>query len=171
MKIVSSKEVFACGLFRVTEDEAVDKAGVRIRRYVVRHNGSAVIMPVDANNRILLVRQYRLPAGQYLWELPAGKIDEGEKALQAAKRELGEETGLHAKKWKKLATFRPSPGFLEETMTIYLAKELIQGEAHPMEDESIEARWFTKKELRESIRTNKITDAKTMIAFLYWDRL
>ena len=176
MKIVSSKEVYACGLFRVTEDEATEpakngKAGFRIRRSVVRHHGSAVMMPVDKRNRVLLVRQYRLPADQYLWELPAGKIDEGETALQAAKRELVEETGLRAKKWKKLALFYPSPGFVEETMTIYLATELTQGEAQPMDDERIETKWYGRKELRKLIRQNKITDAKTMIGYLHWDRL
>jgi ADP-ribose pyrophosphatase len=171
MKIVSSKEVYACKLFRITEDEAVDKTGWRIHRSVVRHAGSAVMMPVDAKNRVLLVRQYRLPADQYLWELPAGKIDEGENALQAAKRELIEETGLRAKKWKKLALFYPSPGYVGETMTIYLATELTEGAAEPMEDERIETKWFSKKELRELIRTNKITDAKTMIGFLHWARL
>jgi ADP-ribose pyrophosphatase len=171
MKIVSSKEAFACSLFSVSEEEAVDKVGFRINRNVVRHPGSAVMMPVDANNRVLLVRQYRLPADRYLWELPAGKIDEGENALQAAKRELIEETGLRAKKWKKLALFYPSPGYVGETMTIYLATELTQGAAQPMEDERIETKWFSKKELRELIRTNKITDAKTMIGFLYWARL
>ena len=154
-----------------TEDEAVDKAGWRMRRSVVRHRGSAVMMAVDEKNRVMLVRQYRLPADQHLWELPAGKIDEGENALQAAKRELVEETGLYAKKWKKLVLFYPSPGYVEETMTIYLATELKQGEAKPMEDERIETRWFAKKELREMISSNKITDAKTMIGFLYWARL
>ena len=171
MKIVSSKEVYACGLFRITEEEAVDKTGWKIHRSVVRHAGSAVIMPVDAKNRVLLVRQYRLPADRYLWELPAGKVDEGENALQAAKRELIEETGLRAKKWKKLASFNPSPGFVDEKMTIFLAKDLTQGEARPMEDERIEMRWFAKKELGEMIRKNKIQDSKTMIGFLYWARL
>ena len=172
MKIVSTKEVYACGLFRITEEEADDKkTGWRIKRSVVRHAGSAVMMPVDEKNRVLLVKQYRLPADQYLWELPAGKIDEGENALQAAKRELVEETGLRAMKWKKLAFFYPSPGYVGETMTIYLATGLTQGAAEPMEDERIETKWFTKKELRELIRTNKITDAKTMIGFLYWARL
>ena len=103
--------------------------------------------------------------------MPAGKIDDGENALQAAKRELVEETGLHAKKWKKLALFYPSPGYLGETMTIYLATELTEGAAQPMEDERIETKWFSKKELRELIRTNKIPDAKTMIGFLHWARL
>jgi ADP-ribose pyrophosphatase len=171
MKTVSSKEVYTCGLFRVTENEAVDKTGWRMKRSIVRHNGSAVMMPVDAKNRVLLVRQYRMPANQFLWELPAGKLDEGETPLQAAKRELVEETGLKAKKWKKLVMFYPSPGYVEEKMTIFLATELTEGEAHPMDDERIETRWFSKKELQELIRTNKITDAKTMIAFLYWARL
>ena len=129
------------------------------------------MMAVDADNRVMLVKQYRLPADRYLWELPAGKIDEGETAFEAAKRELVEETGLHAKKWKRLVEFYPSPGFLEEKMTIYLATELKQGESKPMDDERIETRWFTKKELREAIRKNSIRDAKTMIAFLHWARL
>lgn len=170
MKIISSKEVYACSLFRVTEEEAADKTW-HIQRSVIRHPGSAVMMPVDAKNRVLLVRQYRLPADQYLWELPAGKLDAGENALQAAKRELIEETGLRAKKWKKLAFFYPSPGYVGESMTIYLATELTEGAAQPMEDERIETKWFNRKELRDLIKSNKITDAKTMIGFLHWARL
>jgi ADP-ribose pyrophosphatase len=171
MKITSTKEVYKCALFRVTEDQAEDRTGWKMKRSVVRHHGSAVMMAVDAKNRVMLVRQYRLPAGQYLWELPAGKMDEGETALQAARRELIEETGLRAKTWKKLTTFFPSPGYVEEKMTIYLATDLTEGEAQPMEDERIETRWFTKKELRDLIASNKILDAKTMIGFLHWSKL
>jgi len=171
MKIVSSKEVYSCRLFRVTEDEAADRTGWRIQRSVVRHAGSAVMMAVDDKKRILLVRQYRLPAARYMWELPAGKVDEGENVAQAAKRELIEETGLRAKKWKKLTTFYPSPGFVEEKMSIFLATGLTQGEAQPMADERIETRWFTKKEMKEWIRKNRIVDAKTMIGYLHWARL
>jgi ADP-ribose pyrophosphatase len=171
MKITSSKEVYSSKIFRVTEDEASDGKGWSIKRSLVRHPGSAVMIAVDHKDRVLLVRQYRLPAGQYLWEIPAGRIDAGETAAQAAKRELIEETGLRAKKWKKLTTFYPSPGYVEEKMTIYLAKDLTQGDSHPMDDERIEAKWFTKKELTEAIRKNKIVDAKTMIAFLYWAKL
>jgi ADP-ribose pyrophosphatase len=171
MKIVSSKEVYSCRLFRVTEDEATDRTGWKMNRSVVRHAGSAVMMAVDEKNRILLVRQYRLPAGQLMWELPAGKVDEGETVAQAAKRELIEETGLRAKKWKKLTTFYPSPGYVEEKMTIFLATELTQGEPRPMEDERIETRWFTKKELKEWIGKNKIVDGKTMVGYLHWARM
>ncbi|HVW83104.1 MAG TPA: NUDIX hydrolase [Bryobacteraceae bacterium] len=171
MKITSSKEVYRCSLFHVTEDEASDKTGWSIKRSIVRHAGSAVMMAVDEKNRVLLVRQYRLPAAQYLWELPAGKVDDGETVAQAAKRELIEETGYRAKKWKKLASFYPSPGYVEEKMTIFLATELTKGDAKPMDDERIETRWFTKKELNEEIRKNRIVDAKTMIAYLYWAKL
>jgi ADP-ribose pyrophosphatase len=171
MKIIKSKEVYRCGLFRVTEDEAQDKSGWKMKRSIVRHRGSAVMMAVDDKNRVMLVKQYRLPASQFLWELPAGKTDEGENVLQAAKRELIEETGLRAKKWKKLVSFFPSPGYVEEKMTIFLATELTQGESQPMEDERIETKWFTKKEIRKLLESNRILDGKTMIGFLYWARL
>ena len=166
MKITSSRQVYSCSLFRVTEDRAVDgKSGFKIKRSVVRHVGSAVMMAVDEKKRILLVRQYRLPAERYLWELPAGRLDPGETPLQAAKRELKEETGCSARKWTKLTSFWASPGYVQERMTIYRAEELTQGDATPMDDERIETRWFTRKEVDAMIRSGKIQDAKTMIGF------
>ena len=171
MKITSSKQVYECKLFRVTEDEAVDpKTKFQIKRSVVRHIGSAVMMAVDEKKRVLLVRQYRLPAEKYLWELPAGRLDPGEKPLQAAKRELKEETGYKARKWSKLASFWVSPGFVQERMTIFLAEDLAAGEATPMDDERIEARWFTRRELADMIAEGKIEDAKTMVGFLTWKK-
>jgi len=172
MKITSSRKVYECRLFYVTEDRAVDpKTKFKMKRSVVRHNGSAVMMAVDEQKRILLVRQYRLPADRYLWELPAGKVDEGETPLQAAKRELIEETGYRARTWKKLTSFFPSPGFVGERMTIYLATGLTAGEATPMDDERIESRWFAAKELGEMIRAGKIEDGKTIIGFSMWGML
>ena len=168
MKLISSHEVYRCDLFRITEDRAKDPSGFEIRRSIVRHNGSAVMMAVDDRRRILLVRQYRLPANAYLWELPAGRLDPGEKPLQAAKRELQEETGYRARRWKKLTSFYPSPGYVSEKMTIFLATELTAGEAQPMEDERIECRWFTAKDLEQEIRSNKIQDSKTMVGYLLW---
>jgi ADP-ribose pyrophosphatase len=169
MKITSSHEVYRCKLFRVTEDHAVDlKTGFEIQRSVVRHAGSAVMMAVDERNRVLLVRQYRLPAGKYLWELPAGRLDPGEKPLQAARRELIEETGYRARRWTRLAKFWVSPGYVGERMTIYLATDLTAGEATPMDDERIETRWFTPKEIAAMIQSGKIEDAKTIIGFMTW---
>jgi ADP-ribose pyrophosphatase len=170
MKLISSELITENPIFTVTLDHAVDPDGFEIRRAIVQHKGSAVVMPVNAKKRILLVKQYRLPARRFLWELPAGKIDPGENALQAAKRELREETGCRAKKWSRLAEFYPSPGFLAEKMTIYLATELTEGEATPMEDERIEKRWFTAKEIDTEIVKGEIIDAKTQIGFLRWKR-
>src|SRR5579862_5431310 len=148
MRIKSSVEKYKNKLFTVSEDHAVDPDGFEIKRAIVHHRGSAVMMPVDDKKRVLLVRQYRLPAKRFLWELPAGSLDPGEKPLQTARRELKEETGYSAKKWTKLITFFPSPGFLTEQMTIYLATGLTEGRAEPMEDERIETRWFTSKEIK-----------------------
>ena len=158
MKLISSTELNKTPIFTVTFDHAVDPDGFEIKRAIVQHGGSAVMMPVDERGRILLVRQY-------LWELPAGRVDADESLLKAAKRELGEETGYRAKKWTKVAEFYPSPGFLSEKMTIFLATGLTAGDSSPMEDERIETRWFTPRELGEWIRAGKIKDAKTMIGF------
>ena len=165
MKLISSVEKYKNPLFSVTEDHAVDPSGFEIRRAIVQHMGSAVMLAVDDGKRILLVRQYRLPARRYLWELPAGRLDENESPLGAARRELIEETGYRAKHWKKLVTFYPSPGYVAEKMTIFLATGLTAGEAAPMEDERIQARWFTRQEIAAGIRSGKIIDAKTIIGY------
>jgi ADP-ribose pyrophosphatase len=168
MKLISSVRKYKNALFEVTEDHAIDPGGFEIKRGIVQHKGSAVMMAVDDRKRILLVRQYRLPARAYLWELPAGRLDEGETPLKAAKRELIEETGYRAKNWRKLVVFYPSPGYVAEKMTIFVATELTAGDATPMEDERIEVRWFTGKEIETDIRSGKIVDAKTMIGYSNW---
>jgi ADP-ribose pyrophosphatase len=170
MKIVSSVEKLSNKLFTVTEDHAVDPSGFEIKRFIVRHRGSAVMLAADDRKRILLVRQFRLPAERFLWELPAGSIDPGEKPLQTAKRELKEETGYRAKNWQKLVSFFPSPGFLNEKMTIFLATGLTAGQASPMGDERIETRWFTAKEIEAAIASNQVQDAKTMLGYFFWKR-
>jgi len=171
MKLISSVLKYKNDLFSVTEDHVVDPDGFQIRRAIVQHHGSAVMMAVDDRKRILLVRQYRVPARDYLWELPAGRLDEGETPLQAARRELMEETGYRAKHWKKLVIFYPSPGYVAEKMTIFLATGLTAGRATPMEDERIETRWFTAKEIEQAIQKGKIMDGKTMLGYLTWKNL
>jgi ADP-ribose pyrophosphatase len=170
MKVTKSREVYKSKIFTVAEEVAKDRSGFVIERSIVRHGGSAVMMAVDDRNRVLLVKQFRLPAERDLWEIPAGRLDDGEEPLAAAKRELEEETGYTAKKWKQMAEFWPSPGFLSEKMHLFLATDLAPGKAKPMEDERIETRWYKKKELDKLIRDGEIEDGKTLIAFLLWRR-
>jgi len=168
MKVISSKELLKTKIFTVVEEVANDPSGFEIKRAIVAHSGSAVMMAVDEKDRILLVKQFRLPAEKELWELPAGRLDPGESPLQAAKRELREETGYRAKNWAKLTSFWPSPGYVAEKMTIFLATGLTAGEQEPMDDERIEIKWFSRKELSEAIRDGQIADAKTMIGYYSW---
>lgn len=171
MHLISSKEMLRTPIFWVTEDVAKDPEGFEIKRAIVQHAGSAVMMAVDERGRILLVRQYRLPARDYLWELPAGRVDPGETLLAAAKRELREETGYRARRWTKLVSFFASPGYVAEKMTIFVARELTPGDAEPMEDERIQIGWFKPAEVDGMIRDGRIQDAKTIIGASLWRRL
>jgi ADP-ribose pyrophosphatase len=168
MKIISSKEILKNKLFTIVEEVAHDNSGFEIKRSIVRHPGSAVMMAVDEKERILLVKQFRLPAEKDLWELPAGRLDPGETALQAAKRELREETGYQAKKWVKLISYWASPGYVAEKMNVFLARDLTAGEQEPMEDERIVTKWFTRKEIADLIRTGKMEDGKTLVGYFMW---
>jgi ADP-ribose pyrophosphatase len=164
-------------VFSVTTDEVEEPGGVRARRDVIRHAGSIVVLAVDGlqsakagrkvEPRILLERQYRHAAQSMMWELPAGRIDDGETALTAAKRELLEETGYSARQWKRILHFYVSPGFLDETMTIYLAQGLQAGEAQPEPDEKIAIRFFPLSEAKRMALNGRIRDAKTISGILW----
>jgi ADP-ribose pyrophosphatase len=175
-KTLSSKTVYQGNVFWVTKDQVVEPGGVKATRDVIRHNGSVVILAVDtktnaADPGILLIRQYRHAAGKLLLELPAGRIEPGEKLLAAGKRELTEETGYSAKRWSKHATYYASPGFLTETMTILLAEDLTLGTADPEEDEKIELHMTPLSEVLRLIHAGKIQDGKTLIGVLLYNSL
>ncbi len=168
MKIVSSKEILKNKLFSVVDEVAHDNSGFEIHRSIVKHPGSAVMLAIDEKERILLVKQFRLPAERDLWELPAGRVDPGETPLQAAKRELHEETGYKAKKWVKLISYWASPGYVAEKMNLFLALDLTAGEQQPMEDERIEVDWFPRKKIAKWIRQGKLEDGKTLVGYFMW---
>ena len=172
-KTLSSKKVFQGKVFWVTRDAVKEPGGVTATRDVIRHNGSVVILGVDAAKSlkdpgILLIRQYRHAADKILLELPAGRIEPGETLLAGGKRELIEETGYRAKKWSKLASYYASPGFLTETMSILLAEDLTLGEAHPEADEKIELHMTPLSEVLKLIHAGKIEDGKTLIGVLLY---
>ncbi len=169
VRILSSKRVLRCRIFDVMEERAAGD-GFRMDRRIVRHPGASVMLALDERGRVLLIRQYRLPVRQRLWELPAGTRDPGETPLQTARRELIEETGFRARRWKKLLRFYPSPGFCDEEMVIYVARGLTEGEASPEPYEKIEKRWFEWDEAVEMVRRGRIRDSKTVVALLYAER-
>ena len=167
-KILRSKIIYRGPVFGVRRDEVLEPGGIRTTREVVTHPGSVVILPLLTDGRILLVRQYRHATRQFLWELVAGRIERGENPRQAAARELLEETGYRAKRYRLFLDIFPTPGFLEERMYILLAQELTSGDARPEEDEKIISRVFSRSQLRQMIRRGKLRDAKTIAGLLYY---
>lgn len=172
VKLVSSKKIYAGPAFSVFQD-IVQEGKHTGQRDIVRHTGSVVILAVDEtrskrNPSVLLVRQYRYAADSYLWELPAGRIDRKEPRMRAAKRELLEETGVSARKWERALWFYASPGFVAETMDIFLARGLSFGEAQPEEDEQIRMKMVPLAEAVQMIKRGQIHDAKTMVGVLWY---
>ena len=174
-QLLSSEVVFECRLFRIVRDRLIEPGGYQNERDVIRHNGSVVILAIDSSKSkkdpwIVVERQYRHAARQFLWELPAGKLEPGEDALAGAQRELAEETGYRAKKWKSLAEFYPSPGFLGESMRIFVAEGLAAGSTNFDDDEQIEFRLVKLSEVLKMIDEGAILDGKTLIGVLTYVR-
>jgi ADP-ribose pyrophosphatase len=175
VEVTSSKLSYDGPLFRVYTDTIVEN-GREITRDVVRHNGSVVILAVDDSKSkrdpmIVIERQYRHAAREYLLEVPAGKMEEGEEALAAGKRELLEETGFKAKRWRKMVRYFASPGFLGEWMQVFIAEGLTRGDAQPEYDEQIEIDMVPLSRLLTMIEEGKIYDGKTLISVMLFARL
>ena len=169
-KVLKSEVIFEGKSFGVRRDELIEPTGVRTMREVVTHPGSVVVLPVLPDGKIALVRQYRHAAGQYLWELVAGRMEAGENPKKGAERELIEETGYRAKSFTVFLDLFPTPGFLQERMYLLLAEGLTLGEAQPEEDEKLIVATYTKKQLEEMIRSGKMRDAKSVAGLLFYFR-
>src|SRR5258708_31747001 len=173
-RLISSRVVYRGPVFWLTTDKVEEPGGIRVRRDGIHHAGSVVILAVDESrgvSRVLLERQYRHAAGDYLWELPAGRIDPGEKELLAAKRELLEETGYTALHWRRILNFYASPGFMAETMSVFMAPGLLRGKAQPEDDEIIQKRLVAlsvavRLGLNGNIRDRQTTSSILLLAYL-----
>jgi ADP-ribose pyrophosphatase len=175
-KVTSSEMAYTGPLFRVLKEEVHERGMKPVSRDIIRHNGSVVILAVDDSKSkkdplIVIERQYRHAAAQYLYEVPAGKVDAGEERLAAAKRELIEETGFRAKKWTKLTRYFASPGFLGEWMQVYLAEGLTPGDAQPEPDERIQIYLVPLSEVLRLIDSGEIRDGKTLVSVMLYARL
>ncbi len=173
--VIAAQTVYTGPLFRIDKEQVDEPKCPNVIRDIVRHGGSVVILAIDDAKKkdplVVLERQYRHAAGQFLYEVPAGKIDPNEDRLVAAKRELSEETGYRARKWTKLARYYASPGFLAEWMQIFLAEGLTPGTTSPDEDERLEIMLVPLSELLRLIDKGEIHDGKTLIAAMSYARL
>jgi ADP-ribose pyrophosphatase len=170
--LLSSRTVYRGPVFSVTTDHVIEPGGIKVRRDVIHHSGSVVVLALDDSRavpRLLLERQYRHAANDYLWELPAGRIDPGEDELTAAIRELIEETGYRADRWRRILKFYASPGFVAETMAVYLATGLRRGKAEPEADEVIQKRMLPLATAVRMVVKGTIQDGKTIASVLWLD--
>ncbi len=137
------------------------------KREIIEHPGAVAIIPLTSENKVIIVKQYRKSVEDILLEIPAGKLEIGEKPLECANRELLEETGYRCDKLEHLFDFYTSPGFSNEIISLYVARDLIKDVAQPDEDEYIEIQEYEIEDLIKMIQFGEIVDAKTIVSILY----
>ena len=169
-RILSSEVLYQGKVFGLRRETVIEPGGVQVERDIIVHPGSVVVLPIFPDGRILLIRQYRHSVGEFLWELVAGRKEPGENPVNGARRELLEETGYSAKRFRRLMRVVPTPGFVNEWMWVFAAEGLTEGAAQPEEDEKITPRIFTGKQAERMIERGTLRDAKSICGILYYLR-
>ena len=170
-KTLSENTIFTGRIITVKQRQVQLENGRQRSRELVLHPGGAAVLPVDEDNNVYLIRQFRAPFGRTVLEIPAGKLEKGEDPLAAAKRELAEETGFSAAHYFSLGRMWPTVGFCDEIIHIYMAAGLTKGEIHPDEDEFISLEKYPLETAWNMCMDGSITDGKTLTAILKAARL
>jgi ADP-ribose diphosphatase len=165
-RVVSSRRIYEGRVVNLRVDSVELPSGRKAEREVVKHGDAVTILPVDEDGKLVLVRQFRLPARSVLLEAPAGNMDDGETPEQTARRELREETGYDCHHLEPLVKFYPAPGFSEEFMHCFVASGLFESAPDADEDEELEATRLDLDEVIQMIHAGEIIDAKTIAAVL-----
>lgn len=165
-KLIASNHVHRGSVIDVSTDRLRLANGQEFDMDFVRHPGAAAIAAVDDAGRVCLVRQYRHGVGDFLWEIPAGKLDGGEQPQACAVRELAEETGITAQRWTPLGLFIPAPSIFTELIHLYLARDLDVGSPAPDSDEELQLQWMPLSEAVSLVLTGKWNDGKTALGLL-----
>ena len=165
-RVLAHRRLYEGRVLCLDVDEVEEPGGIRALREVVRHLGSAATLAVHADGSVVLVRQYRHPVDSHVWELPAGRLDPGEGAEEAARRELEEEAGLRVARLEPKGVFFTTPGFCDEVMHLFRATDLVPVPARPEADERLEVRTCTLAEARAMIRSGEVREGKTLVALL-----
>lgn len=170
-RIVQSNMLFDGVILQLYVQDVTLEDGMVVNRELIHHKPAVAIL-AEKEEKVVLVKQFRHAANQFMWEIPAGILDKGDESapLIGAKRELEEETTYQSIHWTKISEFYVSPGFLNEKITVYYAKDVYQVE-NPLpqdDDEDIEIQWFSKSAIQDMLADNTIIDAKTIIALQYW---
>jgi len=167
-KTLSSTYIFRGKIINLRQDKVKLPDGRETIREIVEHPGAVVVLALTNDKKIVMIRQFRKPADEVLWELPAGKIEPGEDLKNCALRELEEETGYYPRKIKKLITFFSTPGFCDEKLTLFLAEDLEKRNKNEDADEFIEVELIKPNKVLKLVQKNIIKDAKTIIGILYF---
>jgi ADP-ribose pyrophosphatase len=167
-----SREIVHVGRkIRVAVDTTTTPDGHTIRRDLIMHPGAVVILPVLDTDHVVLLRNHRFAIGETLWEVPAGTIEPEEPLQVCAERELAEETGYVATKWRGLGYLYASPGVLDEKLHLFIAENLLSGQASPEPDEQLHPVTVRFEEAIRMCFTGEIKDAKTITLLLLWEKI